>query len=387
MAALTRAQFERFRTGTFREGSVQFTEAWTFDEDVQPLFPVPACALFAERAATSRAVPETVTAFTGRLPYRNVSAVEAAKYLREIHGAAPGKADLRSGTPYREAFKQGATLVPRMLCYVTRRATGGIGAGARIPVESRKTSQDKRPWRDLPPLSGAVERDFLRQALLGESIAPYRILDRPEAIVPFDKEPLDARKAAEKGYSGLADWMGQAEALWNENSSAKVNLVGQFDYFGKLASQFPIAPFRVLFAASGTNPAALLLEDDSAIVEHGLYWCAVDTTTEGQYLTGIVNSETTRSAVEHLQARGQWGARHFDKVLFTLPIPRFSSKEALHREIATAAEEAERIAATVKLEEGTYFTTARKRIRDAVAKAGLSKEIDKLVSQLLNLRS
>jgi len=64
LAALTRGQFEKFRTGAFYTEKVQFTEAWTFDEDVQPLFPVPSCVLFAAagRGLTTGAEAEKIAA-------------------------------------------------------------------------------------------------------------------------------------------------------------------------------------------------------------------------------------------------------------------------------------------------------------------------------------
>ncbi|MBX6426235.1 MAG: SAM-dependent DNA methyltransferase [Variibacter sp.] len=69
LAALTRGQFEKFRTGAFHRKKVQFTEAWTFDEDVQPLFPVPSCVLFAKaERGLSVPTPKTVTAYKGQLP-------------------------------------------------------------------------------------------------------------------------------------------------------------------------------------------------------------------------------------------------------------------------------------------------------------------------------
>ena len=46
---------------------------------------------------------------------------------------------------------------------------------------------------------------------------------------------------------------------------------------------------------------------------------------EARYLCGILNSEALRSGVEQYQAQGQWGARHFDKYVFNLPIPRFNA--------------------------------------------------------------
>jgi hypothetical protein len=85
----------------------------------------------------------------------------------------------------------------------------------------------------------------------------------------------------------------------------------------------------------------------------------------------------------YLQSRGQWGARHFDKVVFTLPIPRFNEKLARHRELAELSRQAEKIAAAVSLPEDVKFQRARRRVRDALAECGLSGRIDALVAKLL----
>ena len=85
-----------------------------------------------------------------------------------------------------------------------------------------------------------------------------------------------------------------------------------------------------------------------------------------------------------MQARGQWGARHFDKVMFTLPIPRFDAAVALHNDLAAAAAEAERIAAAFELPESVKFQRARKLIRDALTESGIAPHIDELVARLLD---
>ena len=41
LAALTRNQFDRLRSGSFHDAAVQWEEAWTMDETAQPLFPSP----------------------------------------------------------------------------------------------------------------------------------------------------------------------------------------------------------------------------------------------------------------------------------------------------------------------------------------------------------
>ena len=164
LAAMTRGYAEKFRTGAFPQGKVRFLEAWTFDDRVFPLFPVPSCVLFAEREAPARGIPDTVTGFAGLLPDRNASAEVAGRRLRRAQEAAPAVATFQATTPYRSAFRQGATLVPRMLCYVVRREAP-LG-GPRVSVESRRSNQEKEPWKSLPSLRGAVEREFIRPALL-----------------------------------------------------------------------------------------------------------------------------------------------------------------------------------------------------------------------------
>ena len=85
-----------------------------------------------------------------------------------------------------------------------------------------------------------------------------------------------------------------------------------------------------------------------------------------------------------MQSRGQWGARHFDKVMFNLPIPHFDPSQSLHNELAGAAAEAEQIASAVELPETVKFQRARKLIRDALTDSGVAPRIDELVAQLLD---
>lgn len=70
--------------------------------------------------------------------------------------------------------------------------------------------------------------------------------------------------------------------------------------------------------------------------------------------------------------------------MFNLPIPRFDTANRLHRDLAEAAEEAEKIAAKVELSEGVKFQRARGLIRTALGEAGIAQKIDRLVAQLLD---
>jgi SAM-dependent methyltransferase len=389
LAVLSRGQFEPLRKGRFVSLNIAWDDVWTMDDSVQPLFPVPACAVFGRRRATQKALPETVRAYTGSLPFRDAPEAVADKWLTENRSAsAVTVGQFEGGSPYRKSFRQGATLVPRMLCLVNRRPVSprlGVDP-TNPPIESRRSNQEKRPWKDLPGIESNVEAEFLRPVLLGESILPYRVFRPFEGVIPVTPQGqlLDAAKATDKGYIGLPRWMRRAEALWNEHSNGRgMTLTEQFDYYGKLISQFPIPPLRVVYAASGTLPAACLVKDNSAVIEHILYWAVPATEPEARYLCAVLNSETARAHAEKYQSRGQFGARHFDKVLFNLPIPAFDSKNRLHRDLAAAAAKAEACAARVNLPETVKFQQARRLIRTELTEAGIAKTIDRLVETLL----
>jgi len=392
-AVLSRKQFSGFREGFFGRrrqsanpfASVRFLEAWTFDEDVQPLFPVPSCVLIAVPAAPGK-LPTNVQAATGHLRRRDATRAEADEDLIWSTEDWPGEAQYTGGSVYRKVFHDGATLYPRVLVAIEPEDVGTLGANQEAPmVRSRRSSQEKEPWKSLPPVRGNVESAFIRDMYLGESIAPYRLLELLPSVIPWDgsRGLLDSVSARSLGYSHLANWLDQAERLWNAHSPGQMTLIGQLDYLHKLASQFPIPALRVLYSKSGKNPAATILRSSEAVIDHTLYWAPVATEDEALFLSAVLNSETSRSRVEGVQARGQWGARHFDKLMFGLPIPKFDTTKQLHKRLASAAKRAEEVAAGVVLSEGMYFTTARRRIREALAADGISQRIDKLVGELL----
>ncbi|HEY8125408.1 MAG TPA: N-6 DNA methylase [Methylocystis sp.] len=388
MAVLTRGQFDRLRRGSFHTSRIGWDAAWVMNDDVQPLFPVPCCAVFGRRTATSRPLPDKVRVYSGNLPLRDAPEEIADRFLKVTEGApALQVASFEGGSPYRESFRQGATLVPRMLCLVERKVMGRLGADPSAPfVISRRNNQEKMPWKELPGVESRVEAEFLHSVLLGESILPYRLFKSFEGVVPVTEKGkmLDAKAAQSRGFDDLYGWMRRAEKVWADNSeSGDMTLTGRFNYHNELSAQFPLAPLRVVYSKAGTNPCAALVRSSNAVIDHKLYWSAVTSANEARYLVAILNSETARKRVEAYQSRGQWGARDFDKVIFNLPIPRFDAKNKTHAALAKAAAEAERIAAALELPEGVKFQRARALVRTALTDAGVAKRIDALVDQLL----
>jgi SAM-dependent methyltransferase len=390
LAALTRGQFELFRSGRFASYNIAWDEAWTMDDSVTPLFPVPSCVVFGRKRAIGKAIPDTVRAYSGLLPMRDAPEDIADARLGVRERRAPQAAEFTAGSDYRAAFRQGATLVPRMLTLIEHKTMGRLGADPSAPVvASRRSSLEKSPWRELDGIESQVEAEFLRPALLGESILPYRVLQSFEAVVPVaaDGTVLDAAAALGemRGHEKLARWMEAAESVWSEHSAnPAMSLIKRWDYHGGLSNQFPIGPLRVVYAKAGSLPAACVIRERRAVIDHMLYWTKPETEQEAYYLCTILNSETSRARAEQYQSRGQFGARHFDKVMFNLPIPLFDRRQELHLELAAAGAHAEIVAGLAELKEGEKFQRARKRVRDALAEEGVGGEIEKLVEKLLD---
>ncbi|MBV8055084.1 MAG: N-6 DNA methylase [Deltaproteobacteria bacterium] len=388
-ATMSRKQYRGFITREARDpkGNLlkvpvrRFTDAWILDE-VQPLFNVPSCVLFAEEGSTDGfKLPAKAVAFSGELSERDASARAAARSLSKREVAWPETPEEMQSSAYGGHFLNGATVVPRMLFIVTRREVGRFGANPAEPaVESRRTAQEKPPWKHLPSLKGRVEKQFLRPLYLGESIAPYRLLEPVEAVIPWDSRDglLDSPKAHSRGYTNLADWLREAEKLWDTHGPGRFSLSEQLDYYGKLAAQFPPPNIRVLYAASGTLPAAAILTDESGVIEHGLYWAA-ESMYEAQYLIALLNSEALRAKIAAQQSRGQWGPRHFDKLLANA-IPQFDGANPIHRDLVEAAERAEKVASETEIPKA-HFTRVRQVIRAALQKDGIWEKIERLAAQ------
>ncbi len=358
-AALNRPAFGGMRAGDFEVARVRITEAWSFDETVKPLFPVPASVLIGRRGEAGASLPATVTRYTGSLPRRDATEAEADKALR--HGPAPWPPipTLAGASPYRARFKQGATIVPRRFFFVERLDAGRLGPSPDAPrVRGREGGQSKKPWSDVVPPEGPVESRFLRPVLLGESIAPFRLLAVPLCVVPLDgRTLLDASAARAAGARHLAAWLRDIEAKWaahcskRSDGTPRMTLLQQLDHMRKLTAQLPVPATRVVYAASGTVPAAVSVDDREFLVEHANYWAPTRSAGEARYLAAILNCETVRARIEDAQPKGQGGARHFDNLVWELRIPEYTQRDPLHRDLAAAAATAETIAAALAIPE------------------------------------
>ena len=388
-SALSRRQHKGLRTGHYPDPEaptdVRFDTPWDLHKVKPSFFPVPPCVLFATKEyGNASPLPPKADAWSGRLRASNVSWTEAAQHItRTTQDSAPATDIYRS--PYRERFAQGATMLPRRLICVEEAPAGPLGAGpGRITVRSRQSANEKKPWKELTPLEGTIETEFVRPMYLGENTLSYRLLDPILAVTPYDGTALlEGNDERIDHYPGFAAWWRQAEGLWDEHGRGKMTLLERLDYRRLLATQFPTASHRVVYTKSGQYLAAARLNDSRVILDHKLYWATARTAEEALYLVAILNSAITTLSVRPLQSRGEHNPRDFDKYVWQLPIPEYDAEDSVHQELAVLAGAAEELVASLSLDLTKSFQTSRKRVRAALAGSEIGNRIEQLVTELL----
>jgi len=73
------------------------------------------------------------------------------------------------------------------------------------------------------------------------------------------------------------------------------------------------------------------VETPEAVIDHMAYWAPARSIGEAHYLVGLLNAEYIRVRIEAMQPRGQGGARHFDNLMWELPIPEYNARDPLHQ--------------------------------------------------------
>lgn len=391
-AVLSRQQYAGFRDAAWtpRTASgldVSFDIAWDLDQVRPHIFPVPAAVVRATYSpGKSTPLTGVVDSWTGKLPAGNIDWSTAEPLLSRAPGSVRQVDPSETTSPYKSRFRQGAVLAPRVLLFAEDAPASPLGAGAgRQEVRSRRSTQEKKPWKTVPGLTGTVEAQFLRPVHLGETVLPYRTLPPLQAVLPMSSSAILTVDQIDE-YPGLTQWWSQAEKAWADHKvgSDSSDLLDRIDFHGQLVSQAAGPAHRVVYSASGNRLAAARVSDPRVIIEHKLYWAAASTLDEARYLEALLNSAAVQRAVAELQSRGQFGARDFDKYVWNAPIPTYDHNRPSHQDLAGLAATAEERAAASDLSHTKTFQKARGAIRADLAQDGLGAEIDDLTDTILS---
>lgn len=382
-----RQHYRGFRTGNLSHNGhsshVAFGQPWDLKRLRPHFFPISASVIFGSKQNTPVAMPPGES-WTGRLekPHGTWKDVEHSISRSVATTTATTNSE---PSPYADRFRQGATIVPRVLFMVERRKAGPLGhAQGKAAVRSLRSANEKPPWKNLEDREGVVESIFVRPVYTGESVLPYRIRPPAYAVIPRDKQGLmDGASERLDQYPELAKWWRAAETTWKEHrSSPRLSLVEQLNFRGKLEAQFRIPPLRVLYGRSGMHLAAAYTDDARAVIDNSLYWAAAANVDEALYLCAIMNAAVTTRLVRPLMSYGK-DERDIHKSIWRLPIPYFETDDVDHVRLVECAKILESEITQADIPDELHFAAARRRLREVIEASPSGREIEVIVGKML----
>ena len=377
-SALRTGQHLKWRSGNYqRKGgrnavsiglNLRVYEPWDLDNVVPDFFPMPASVVFAEYDGMGKGAalaPATVQVWRGdwQKDYAGISRKSEA-----LHHD-----DGKFKSPYAELSSQGPTIVDRRLFFVeTVPHTAMLPAANTTNVKPRLGIQDKMNYEELlNQMEGVVSNDHLFDVYLGECIAPYVTLDplkavlpvhRPTMTMPLNHDDCEGNKhdacqleVAELHSTMQRRWNNAAEMYRDAHKNQAIkDLYSRLNHQNILTSQLAYLQgaitgdeiVRVAYTSSG-RPTAAIIWDNHAIVDYVLFQTICRSEGEAYYLLAVINSNELAAAAETFMARGLYGARHFQKQGWKLPIPRYDATDPLHVHLSELGATAEQECTTL----------------------------------------
>jgi hypothetical protein len=309
-------------------------------------------------------------------------------------------------SPYYEVFLQGATLVPRNLCFVRPE---GLSSSPAVETDPEVDRDAKEPWKGIH-LSGLVYDDYLYATLLSKHLLPFgyqklHLVALP-AILNDDAKP---RMIAQKDFTTQGHipvfnrWFEPVYRKWDElkKESVSESLPEWLNYRNKLVSQKVTDTVKILHNKSGTHISACVIDtraDQIHVYQKRVNGLVTESTTyaydarsldEAHYLCALLNAPCVNNAIKPHQPRGLGGERDIHRRAFeACTIPLFDLDDPDHQELASLSWEAhQRIDELKQMEHEKilrgYITTARKAAREAT-KEQISA-IDEIARRILKL--
>ena len=337
-------------------------EPWDLDNIVPDFFPMPASVVFSQYVGIGQGdplAPGTVQMWRGNCEKDYANITRKSEVLHHDDG--------KFKSPYAELSNQGPTIVDRRLFFVEAiPSTAAIPAANTTNVRPRTGDQDKITYEgQLNSLEGVVSNDYLFDVYLGECIAPFVALDplravlpvhRPTMTMPVDHSECDGEKhnacqlEVETLHQSIRRRWNTADGMFRDAHKTQTikDLYNNLNYRNKLTDQLEYLQsatkggdaVRVSYTSSG-RPTAAIIRDNHAIVDYVLFQIVCRSEDEAYYVISIINSNELASAAEKFMARGLFGARHFQRQGWKLPIPRYDSRNTLHSRLSKLGRTAE----------------------------------------------
>jgi hypothetical protein len=410
----------------------RITNLWDL-ADVSPLFRIPSIALFAEKANGKRALPAAGIGgktLSGNIPYHNCNwetaqanlTEEAVKWFYAKQGKSSAFSNRKikvqkNVNPYKNLFKQGATIVPRTFYFVELDQV--IPPDFEDRIINLKTNSEiqqmaKKPWKGLK-LNDRMESEFLFCTALSKSILPYALFKPDLVVLPITIERNETSNLNEikvwsaveirrMGCLSASKWFSNTEKIWDIQKTAKskdMSASGRLNYQRGLSGQNLNLRYLVLYNSSAKDANAVVVDRENIfqqapfnrlrfIVESKAYVYYTNDADEANYLVAVLNSTLPNLMMKDFQSRGLFGARDVHKKILDIYFPKYNAKDKTHAKLAGLSHELHRKAAQFLAEnppqqELTPMHLGRLRLAIKKHLAEGLKTIDELVGKLIKL--
>jgi hypothetical protein len=261
-----------------------------------------------------------------------------------------------SESPYKQLFRNGATIVPRCFWFVDFVPHPAMGINPNAPfvkTSSEATKRGKKPWNSIV-IQGMVEPKYIYASMLGKDISSFVCLSQKPVVLPLMLGTnglvlMDTEDLKKNGDTHMLDWLEESQSYWSllatkRNLQFYPRLVKYLDFEGKLISQKE-GKYAVLFTASGTNVAACMVDREQVpafevsgqqikpngfFADHKTYIYRTDSEEEALYLLGILNSRVVNETIKPSQSKGSYGPRDIHRRPLDIAFPKFNPTNRDH---------------------------------------------------------
>jgi len=283
------------------------------------------------------------------------------------------------------AFKQGATITPKVLTLVHEILEEDSEKGT-LKVKTERSMHP--PWKGVHQRNGTFPKTWIRFTLRSQKLLPFMICPNlDQTIVPMDEANIYVHPVPTKNES----WK-EFNSIYREycglGRSTPKTLIDRINFQRKISSQLKMhsetqttEKVLVVYPGSGDIMRAARMRVGCVIVDSKVYWYKAESVYESAFLVGILNASALSDAFKEARNSG----RDFSRTPWQkIPIPKYNDSNKKHRRIAQLTDKAEQLVEKEMINHGDW---AQKRcselIRDLLERRGIMGQINELVKGLL----
>lgn len=361
---MTRSIFSADHLDCLRQGRItHFTidQLWDLN-DVSPLFKVPACVIFGAKTPYGKKMTEIKgLSFSGKLPTPNASKELAASrlveeeatyyfsFLNNLTAWSRSPIQMQGDVPYKNRFSQGATLVPRRLCFVDidQEIVGDLKDRIiRVKSSEAVHREAKGVWKNVKA-SGLIHTKYLFLTFLASNLVPFGLTGGFYVVLPLYKgKMINPEEMVEIGDLESHDWFRDVTKIYDANiteNSKEKNLTfnRRLDFQRGITSQEDRRRYAVVYNRSGTNAASAVIDTDHSswpyIYDHAVCYMKTNREDEAWYVCAFLNARITNDLIKPFQSGGLQGERNIHKKILDIPFPEFDPQNDAHMEVVDIA--------------------------------------------------